>query len=165
MGYHWSRLGGVYERYCPEYALLLCHTKSELMSLNIKLWIATCQQSTTMHHQMQIFKNFAKASQIISKTNWNDLVSEDIDLYCTHWPQTSLSIMAQCIPKRVLPPRKHNLPWLNKSLVQSMRRRNALFQKAKKSSNPIFKNQYRRARNQITAQLRHATEILPELEC
>jgi len=25
-------LGGVYEGHCPEYALLLCHTESELMS-------------------------------------------------------------------------------------------------------------------------------------
>jgi len=102
--------------------------------------------------------DFAKASQMISETNWDDLVSEDIDLYCTRWQQTFLSIMEQCIPKRVLPPRKRNLPWLNKSLVQSMRRRNALFQKAKRSSNPIFKNQYRRARNRITAQLRHAKQ-------
>ena len=28
----------------------------------------------------------------------------------------------ESIPKRVLPPRRRNLPWLNKNLVKSMRR-------------------------------------------
>ena len=68
--------------------------------------------------------DFAKASRMISKTDWDKRFSEDIDLYCARWQQTFLSIMEQCIPKKVLPPRRHNLPWLSKSLVQSMRRRN-----------------------------------------
>ena len=66
--------------------------------------------------------------------------------------------MEHCIPKRVLPPRKRNFPWLNKSLVQLMRKRNDLFQKAKRSSDPISKNQYRHVRNRITCQLRLAKQ-------
>ena len=45
--------------------------------------------------------DFVKASQMISETNWDDLFSEDIDQYCTHWQQTFLSVMEHCIPKRV----------------------------------------------------------------
>ena len=68
--------------------------------------------------------DFEKAAEMISETDWDALASDNIDQYCSLWQSTFLSIMDQCIPKKVLPPRRHNLPWLNKSLVQSMRRRN-----------------------------------------
>ena len=102
--------------------------------------------------------DFAKASQMISETDWDELFSEDIDLYCTRWQQTFLSIMEQCIPKKVLPPRRRNLPWLSKSLVQSMRRRNCLFKKGKRTNDPIYKSQYKSARNRVTSQLRQAKQ-------
>ena len=98
--------------------------------------------------------DFAKANRLISETDWDALYSDDINLYCTRWQLTFLSIMEQCIPRKVLPSRRHNLPWLNKSLVQYMRRRNLLFQKAKKSCNPTYKTQYKRVRNLIISQLR-----------
>ena len=41
-------------------------------------------------------------------------------------------------------------------IVQSMRRRNNLFKRAKRVSCPSLKTQYKRARNKLTAQLRHA---------
>ena len=67
----------------------------------------------------------------ISETNWDALFSEDMDLdiYCALSDNTHLYlyIMEACIPKKVLPPRKCNLPWFNKSLVQSMRRRDYIF--------------------------------------
>ena len=66
--------------------------------------------------------------------------------------------MEQCIPKKVLPPRRRNLPWLSKSLVQSMRRRNCLFKKAKRTNDPIYKSQYKSARNRVTSQLRQAKQ-------
>ena len=102
--------------------------------------------------------DFAKASRMISETGWDKLFSEDIDLYCARWQQTFLSIMEQCIPKKVLPPRRRNLPWLSKSLVQSMRRRNCLFKKAKRTSDPTYKSQYKSVRNRVTSQLRQAKQ-------
>ena len=39
--------------------------------------------------------DFAKASRMISETDWDKLLSEDIDLYCARWQQTFLSIMEQ----------------------------------------------------------------------
>ena len=77
--------------------------------------------------------DFEKACEMISETDWDALASEDIDQYCSMWQNTFLSIMNECIPKRVLPPRRRNLPWLNKGLVQSIRRRNCYFKKAKRS--------------------------------
>ena len=100
--------------------------------------------------------DFAKASRMIPETNWDPLASEDVDQYCTRWQTTFLTIMDQCIPKKVLPPKKCNLPWLTKSLVQSMRRRNNLFKRAKRASCPSLKAQYKHARNKVTSQLCHA---------
>jgi hypothetical protein len=40
--------------------------------------------------------------------------------------------MEACIPQLVLKARK-NLPWLTKSVIQAMRRRNSLFRAAKRS--------------------------------
>jgi len=50
-------------------------------------------------------------------------MSDDVNYSWSNWLQEFLSIMEQCIPKRVLPPGK-NLPWMNKNLRQ-VRRRNA----------------------------------------
>ena len=100
--------------------------------------------------------DFEKAAEMISETDWDALASDDIDQYCSLWQSTFLSIMDQCIPKKVLPPRRRNLPWLNKSLVQSMRRRNCFFKKAKRSKSSLHLSQYKRARNRVTSQLRKA---------
>ena len=102
--------------------------------------------------------NFDKASQIIYGTVWNILFLEDIDVYCAHWQHMFLYIMEQCIHKKVLPSRRCNLPWLNKHLVQSMRRRNCLFRKMKRSNNLIYKKQYNQVRNNVTYQLPQAKE-------
>ena len=62
--------------------------------------------------------------------------------------------MEKCIPRGVLPPRRRNLPWLNKGIIQSMRRRNNFFKKAKISSDSERK--YRQARNKVVSLLRSA---------
>jgi len=41
-----------------------------------------------------------------------------------------LEVMTECIPQRLLP-NWHNLPWLSKSLVRLITRRNMLFNSAK----------------------------------
>jgi len=100
--------------------------------------------------------DFEKACEMISETDWDALASEDIDQYCSMWQNAFLSIMNECIPKRVLPPRRRNLPWLNKGLVQSIRRRNCYFKKAKRSKSSLHWSQYKHARNRVTSQLRQA---------
>ena len=64
--------------------------------------------------------------------------------------------MEECIPRKILPPRRRNLPWLNKSLIQSIRRRNCLFKRAHRSKFSLHHSQYKRARNRVTSQLRQA---------
>ena len=51
---------------------------------------------------------------------------------------------------------RRNLPWLSKPLIQSMRRRNSLFQKAKRSNSPAYKSQYKHTRYTCMVQMYHA---------
>jgi len=61
-----------------------------------------------------------------------------------------MSIIEECIPKGVLPPRK-NLPWLNKNLICAMKKRNQLYKKAKQTGD--F-SRYKLARNRAVSNLR-----------
>ena len=98
--------------------------------------------------------DFNKACDLILETDWKAIICErDIEKSWSQWQEAFLSIMEKCIPKKVLPPKRRNLPWLNKSMIQSMRRRNALFRKAKRSNNPMHLSQYKHARNKIVSQL------------
>ena len=63
--------------------------------------------------------------------------------------------MRECVPHRRLPPR-HNLPWLSKSLVQLMKRRNMLFSRSKRSKKKSDFEKYKKLRNRVTTQLRDA---------
>ena len=60
--------------------------------------------------------------------------------------------MEECIPKRRLPNRK-NLPWLNRKLVTSMKKRNLLYRRAKRTGDYI---KYKIARNKLVNDMRKA---------
>ena len=66
-----------------------------------------------------------------------------------------MEIINECIPQRMLPKRR-NLPWLSKSLIQLMRRRNLLFSHAKRSGKRSDVEKYKRIRNRVVTQLRNA---------
>ena len=98
------------------------------------------------------YADWEKACELIDNTNWDSLYSDDINLSWSNWQQQFMSIIEECIPKGVLPPRK-NLPWLNKNLICAMRKRNQLYRKAKQSGD--F-SKYKLARNRVVSNLRRA---------
>ena len=100
--------------------------------------------------------DFTLAKQRIRDTNWKEFLSDDIDSAWLGWQDKFLEIMEECIPRKVLPPRHRNLPWLNKSIIQSMRRRNTLFKRAKCSDNHGDYVKYCQARNKVVSHLRSA---------
>lgn len=61
--------------------------------------------------------------------------------------------MDNCIPNSVLKPRK-NLPWLTKTIIQAMRKRNSLFRAAHKSGNEAILSKYKAERNKVVSLLR-----------
>ena len=96
-----------------------------------------------------------KAHELIEGTNWDSLLVDDVNISWENWMKHFLEIMAECIPQRLLPNRR-NLPWLSKSLVQLMRRRNMLFSQAKRSGKRLDVEKYKHIRNRVVTQLRRA---------
>ena len=82
-------------------------------------------------HPKRIVWRFAhadwqRANNLIEETDWQSLITGEVDTSWNNWQNRFLEIARQCVPHRRLPP-CHNLPWLSKSLVQLMRRRSMLF--------------------------------------
>ena len=93
-----------------------------------------------------------KACDLIDSFKWDSILTDDIDASLKQWHKQFTDIMAKSIPNSFLPPRR-NLPWLTKPIIQSMRKRNMLFKKAKSSGNFT---KYKRARNRTTNLLKLA---------
>ncbi len=134
---------------------------SDHLGLHIELDLKTsAQPRSTRSHARAIWRyshaDFTLAQQRIRDTKWDELFTDDIDSSWLSWQSKFLEIMEECIPRKVLPPRRRNLPWLNKGAVQSMRRRNTLFKRAKQSGNHQDYVKYCRARNTVVSQLRNA---------
>ena len=78
--------------------------------------------------------DFEMAKELIDSTNWDALLSGDVNVALANWQREFLKIMEQCIPRCTLSRRK-NLPWLSKRITQSIRKRNYLFKEAKRTGN------------------------------
>ncbi len=50
--------------------------------------------------------DFTQAQQRIRDTNWEELINDDINCSWLNWQSKFLEIMEECIPRRVLPPRR-----------------------------------------------------------
>ena len=96
--------------------------------------------------------DWAKAGDLIEDVDWESLLDDNIDISWSNWHNKFISIMEECIPKKRLPNRK-NLPWLNRKLVTSMKKRNLLYRRAKRTGD--F-SKYRAARNKVTRDMRKA---------
>ena len=92
------------------------------------------------------------ACEAIDNFDWDSILSDDIDVACENWLKQFMSIMEQFIPNSFLKSR-HNLPWLTKPLMRSIRKKNSLFKRAKSTGN--FRK-YRIHRNRTLAELRVA---------
>ena len=138
---------------------------SDHLGLHISLQLKVPTLSKRSHSRSRTIwryshADFDLAQQLIAETNWDDLITDDIDSSWLNWQSKFLEIMETCIPHRVLPPRRRrNLPWLSKGLVQAMRRRNALFKRAKRSGSSLVYGKFCRARNKVVANLRNAKAV------
>ena len=76
------------------------------------------QNTRTIWHYAHA--DFDKARDLIHSTEWDTIcTSDDVDSCWAKWQSKFLLIMEESIPKRVLPPRRRNLPWINKKILLS----------------------------------------------
>ena len=128
------------------------------VSLALK-WKTREKSHLTKPRRIWMYKNanFPKARELIQATNWEAVLSDDVDISTELWIKKFLEIMEECIPRQNLP-KKKNLPWLTKNIVKHMRKRNDIFRKAKKSKLTSHFTKYRRLRNEVTSMLRLAKQ-------
>ena len=80
-------------------------------------------------------------------------MGDDINTSWAKWEKQFLEIMKQSVPQGVLPKRK-NIPWLTKSIIQLMRKRDAFHRKSHRS--PSYQLKYKQYRNRVTSLIRSA---------
>ena len=101
------------------------------VSLAIK-WKTSTKAVSAKPRHIWIYKNadFSKACDLIHATNWDSLLSDNVDQSTENWTRKFLEIMEECVPQQELK-RRQNLPWLTKNVVRHMRKRNNMFLRAK----------------------------------
>ena len=100
--------------------------------------------------------NFKKAMNLIEQIPWHIyLVNKNINKSIGIFKRFFLNIMELFI-LHVRCRRLKDLPWLSKSILRMMSRKRQLSNKAKKSSDPLTFQAYKRLRNKIISTLRRA---------
>jgi len=66
--------------------------------------------------------DFARACSLIDATDWDSLLTGDVNESLANWEAKYMEIIELCIPKKSLPKRR-NLPWLTKDLNRAIRKR------------------------------------------
>ena len=119
-------------------------------------WKHKTKQVCTAPRSVWCYKDadFDEASRLLSEVHWDAfLYDDDIDLSALNWQSKFLEIMTQCIPKKQLNHRR-KVPWITKSIVRLIRKRNALFLRAKKSNKPEALFKFKKLRNKVVRMLR-----------
>ena len=117
-------------------------------------WRLTAWHNCVNHSKSRVVwcykhADWARASTLIDSFDWCSLFSDDVNESWSKWCQQFLSIMNKCIPKR------KNLPWLTKRLVNQIKRRNFLYKRGKLPGNL---SKYKSMRNKVTRELRKAKQ-------
>ena len=100
--------------------------------------------------------DYAKACDMIDNIDWDCLLCRlDIDQSWTRWDNMFYSVISECVPKKILPSRKH-LPWISPSICKAMKMRNSLLKAYKSTGNQYKLLKYKRCRNRIITELRKA---------
>ena len=120
-------------------------------------WKHGTQSSEQNGRTVWLYKHadWQKAKRLIEETEWVSLMSEDVNEAWANWQQCFMHIMHECIPQRLLPNRR-NLPWLSKSLIQQMRKRNMLFSQARRTGRNSDFDRYKLMWNRVISYLRRA---------
>ena len=99
--------------------------------------------------------DFRKANHLISSTNWNALLYNNVSRSVEYWQEQFLYIMSICIPKRKLR-KNHKPPWLPVRVVKLIKQRNSYFRRAKRTNDCTDWTRYRKFRNMVTKEVRLA---------
>ena len=90
----------------------------------------------------------------LAETGYSDMT---VDEMCDNFENNIHRIMDTCIPHRMTSSRYNDL-WFNRALRRQIRGKQLLYDKAKKSRNPTYWNDFRTARKRLHKSLKSARE-------
>ena len=101
---------------------------------------------------------------MLFSVNWNSLLTGccDIDEAWQRWKTKFMLVMEECIPQTTLPSRR-NLPWMTLELTKSLRVRNLLCKRAKRSNSHTLWQKYKMRINKVANQLKSAKKYLSHM--
>ena len=102
--------------------------------------------------------DFEKACSMIHETNWDTILTSDVDDAAKRWCDSFLAIMEECIPQYHLQ-KKWNLPWIIWNIKKLIRKRNAMFRKAKRTNKNSDFTRYKATRNRVVSSLRIGKQL------
>ncbi len=123
-----------------------------LTDISLRTPLAAPQVSRNFKVWRYKYVDFERAQEMLSQIDYNSVVVEgDVNASWKNWERMFLNIMEICIPTTTVPTRR-NLPWLSKSILQLIKKRNMYYRKSKQS--PHYFNKHRLAQSKALSHLR-----------
>ena len=90
-------------------------------------WRLLCKSVASKQRSVWRCKHadFTRSCSLLNSVDWDQVLAMNMNLSWDIWRNKFMEVMEHCIPRGTLPERR-NLPWLNKSIVQAIKRRNCL---------------------------------------
>ena len=95
-----------------------------------------------------------RINHLLSLTQWESILSSDVNASWYSFKLHFLKIMTTCIPSKLLP-RSPLPPWINCLLAAKLRAHQRLYRIAKATSSPSLLSLYRSLRNHISSSIKH----------
>lgn len=99
-----------------------------------------------------------RAAELLDCIEWDSLLPSNIDQHWRNWKSYFLQVMEICIPHTAAKVKK-GLPWINKKILNAIKKRDALFRTAKITGKPTDRDKYNQKRNQVVRMLRDGKQL------
>ena len=99
--------------------------------------------------------DWEKAEELLNCIEWDFLLSTDVNVHVcwSTWKNCFVQVMELCIPHSIARVRK-NAPWINKQILNAIKKSDILFRTAKLSGKLSDHTKYNVKRNQLVSMIR-----------
>lgn len=116
------------------------------------------EQNTTFKRKIWLYDrgDYDGLRNDISSTNWNNLCSNDLNMYALNISDRITKSSEKYIPNKYATIRTADPPWLDNSIRKLIKKRRRLFAKAKRTKTTEDMDKYKQYRNKVTKSIQKA---------
>lgn len=126
--------------HCPVYSIF-CFKKEMSKPFKRQIWL----------YEQGHYDAFRQRA---TEFDWNTVRHNDVNTYATQFSNKLSELAKEHIPTKTITVRPRDLPWMNGTIRNLMRKRNRLYKKYKTNKNNETYNLFKKSRNEITKLLR-----------